>query len=74
MDGYKTWDQLTTDEKIERLHHELSSFAERWNEQAMIRGHNLDAQLRSVQAELKRLAAGLARLERKSLSSYLGQG
>jgi hypothetical protein len=67
METFKPWDQLTADEKIERLHHDLSRFIERSEEHQAVRHQALEAvkaHLAATEGELKRIAARLARLER----------
>ncbi len=67
MESFKPWDQLTADEKIERLRHDLSSFVERSDEQNTIRHQAVDAlktRLAATEAELKRIAARLGKMER----------
>lgn len=65
--AYKPWEQLTAEEKTERLHHDLTRFIEHANEQSVIQSHMIEAMkahLATIEAELKKLATRLARLER----------
>lgn len=67
MEAYKPWEQLTAEEKTERLHHDLTRFIEHATEQSVIQGHTIEAlkaRLTAIEAELKKLATRLARLER----------
>lgn len=67
MEPYKSWEQLTPDEKNGWLRHNLCRFIEHTNEQGIVRNLAVDvlkARLERVEAELKRMAARMARLER----------
>lgn len=67
MQPYKSWDQLTAEERNGWLRDSLSRFIEHSNELGIVRNlalETLKARVTALEAQLKRMASRMARLER----------